>query len=454
MSITDVAAPLTWAQLGCQSDMTQVPMLWNLDQTAFYVNKRNIGLASYGPIRCTNPMAPIWNPNLGVTFNNPGNDGAWWTAGYSFGNYPRVEAENFAGFIPNEITGLYSTPWQRQIERTGKGSKYAGQATGIGRTERIITVTGSLIGSTCCGVAFGLRALSARLRGQCTGGCGQNQCAGMKLRLPLCSPVYIGNPSTGVSVESSQSPYRTLYGVHLLSGPDMLDASGPSCGGCGCGPDTEVRFTLAATIPELYDDPAPALYNLPIWGVDTDPCTWCDDETCPSGPTIFDPLCSTIPLPPVAPVLTGCGAPCKPLREVVRWAQLTNKSCCIEQQGILTIDNPGPVRNLRIEFYADQGGISPLVNPNAYRCKAYSGIAFGYLPAGRTVFDSRDGTTIVTPTGGVPTPASNLAYGVDSLPFSGSLPIPCGTSWVRVTADQADTPVGTVISVQTVNAEL
>lgn len=202
------------------------------------------------------------------------------------------ESAQFAGLMVLSVDGLDDHPEERQVT----GAVTGGAALGAARVRpRTITITGVLLGSTCCGVAYGLRWLGRALSG-CTGRrcgrrCGGGRCGGANLTLYNCCP----------TAEQAEDPEgfrawhrRTVRRVALTDGPRVIDRAGGGCGGNGggeCQLDVDmptVELVLTAATPWQWTDPIPILEDIPVPTDDGTECiTWCIHTDNP-GP---EPVC-------------------------------------------------------------------------------------------------------------------------------------------------------------------
>lgn len=224
------------------------------------------------------------------------------------------ESAQFAGFLLLEMEGIDDFP----VERTVTDAVVGGGSLGPARVKpREITVSGILLGSSCCGVEYGLNWLKMALQG-----CTEAKCGGD------CSQLYACCPSAEMTQEEFNRRYRrTLRRVALTDGPTVTGRSGTGdCGGTGCniGADIiSVEFTLTAATPWLYGDEV-ELLNVDLPRDTSDDCIeWCvhdgsgtcDGEPCrnaactATADPCADPSC-VAPTPPVptSPDICGCVA--------------------------------------------------------------------------------------------------------------------------------------------------
>lgn len=188
------------------------------------------------------------------------------------------ESYEFAGLLVTNIEGLDAAPRSRVItDRIGDGAV-------IGRARlgpRVITVTGLLIGSSCCGIDYGMRWLSAALNGPPT--CGGTSCGGTDLTYLTCCPEICEDAPDFVSAEDCAADYwRTLRDVALTDGPTATGFVGGACHCCAQCPAREVQFTLIAGRPHALRD-AVMVADGETWqpGDTESACvTWSNDPDC------------------------------------------------------------------------------------------------------------------------------------------------------------------------------
>lgn len=184
----------------------------------------------------------------------------------------------FLGFLPLSFDGVDDYPVTRSINASVSGIGSIGPQR---VAPREITVTGILLGATCCGVEYGLHWLAETLQG-CNGGA----CAGD------CVSMYQCCPPAALTPEQYNARYRrTFRRVALTSGPTVTARNGTgSCGSgtCGTGADIiTVEFTLTAGSPWAWTDAIPML-DVDLPGDDSEDCIdWCLD-----GPSSPDPACT------------------------------------------------------------------------------------------------------------------------------------------------------------------
>ncbi|MGW2102794.1 hypothetical protein ACWCPX_34925 [Streptomyces olivaceoviridis] len=176
------------------------------------------------------------------------------------------ESVEFAGVLLLSIDGIDDYPVERSVSTAVTG----GGSIGPARVQpRQMTFTAILLGSTCCGVEYGLQFLKAALQG-CTG----SQCGGDCVGMYACCP---GEEMT--REEFNAAHRRTFRRVALTSGPKVTGRNGDgSCAGgtCSMGADIiQVEWTMTAASPFAYTDPVELLdVGLPT-DTDGECIQWC-----------------------------------------------------------------------------------------------------------------------------------------------------------------------------------
>lgn len=175
------------------------------------------------------------------------------------------ESADFAGFLVTEFEGLGSTFTRANTDKITGGAV-------LGRLRpqaRTLTWRGYLFGRSDCAVQFGLKWLTANLKGtSCF-------CGGEELDLLICCPELTGTPPVSgcVSMPAIARPeacppytqpdaFRTLKNVGLIDGPKILDQRRVGCSS-GCSSDTcdgdtlviHVEFSLLAGNPYMFGCP-------------------------------------------------------------------------------------------------------------------------------------------------------------------------------------------------------
>ncbi|MBA9005912.1 hypothetical protein [Thermomonospora cellulosilytica] len=190
------------------------------------------------------------------------------------------ESYEFAGLLVTGVEGLDAAPVERPVvQRLGDGAVAGRRRYG----PRTIVVTGILLGSTCCGIDYGMRWLASALRGSMACGPGGG-CSGDDLRYLSCCPEVCEDAPAFTTVEDCAAPHwRTLRDVTLIDGPKVTGAVGASCGCCQSCPPKQVEFTLLAGRPHALRDPITVTAPGETW-TEEDPeaacVTWSNDPDC------------------------------------------------------------------------------------------------------------------------------------------------------------------------------
>jgi hypothetical protein len=177
------------------------------------------------------------------------------------------DSYDFAGLLVTEIEGIESAPVSRPVvDRIGDGAVVGRRRYG----PRTITVSGLLVGGSCCAIDYGMRWLTTALRGSLpcasTGGC-----AGDDLEYLTCCPQVCQDAPDFESASACAEPYwRTLREVSLVDAPKRTGTVGAVCSCCDTCPAVQVTFTLLAGRPHAL--------RLPVT-VTGDGETWIDSDT-------------------------------------------------------------------------------------------------------------------------------------------------------------------------------
>lgn len=232
--------------------------LWNTSRLAAYL--ANVGSPfSSGASICGCPT--LTAEVLGdEPYDTPATDPAPW-----FDPDHPVTGE-FLGFMPLRLDGLDDNPRARTVTGAVGGGGVFGPVRELPRT---VTVTGLLIGSTCCGSEFGLHYLGEALAG-CTG----DACDGD------CLTMYDCCPEAGLTPAQFNAQHRRTYRrAALVSGPTVTGREGSgTCtrGTCGAvGDIIEVEFVIVIAAPWPWTDTTELLdVTLPATGTG-DCIDWC-----------------------------------------------------------------------------------------------------------------------------------------------------------------------------------
>jgi hypothetical protein len=266
-------------------------------------------------------------------YNSPAADPApWYDPAYP-------ESANFTGFYAENFEGIGST-FTREVFPLIEGGGLLGR---LRAQPRSLTWRGFLFGKTCCGVAYGLRWLTAQLSQTRCGA----ECIGEQLDLLMCCPekeiedAQEAEPvlsDAEVAASFSDRAFRSLYRVGLVEGPLVLSERQTSCG-CGCSTIMEIEFTLVAGNPNFYREPIiladctpfPAPTDCP-WVESDDPAD-CTEEECPEPePCTADPNCPQPSLPTIVTDIDECV--CEPLVPVERCVSIPASTYGRNFQGV------------------------------------------------------------------------------------------------------------------------
>lgn len=370
------------------------------------------------------------------------------------------ESAEFCGLMVLSVDGLDDYPVTRQVT----GAVAGGAALGPGRTQaRTITVTGVLLGVTCCAVDYGLRWLAAAL-----GGTTGAQCGGDCLEQYNCCPAQFEDPEV-----FAEQHRRTVRRVALVSGPSVTAQAGTGCsgtGGCSAGADMlTVEFVLSAATPWQWTDPVTVIDQVPVPTDDGQECiTWCvhggpvdpsaplcvelsdqcpdgvpfgggceiawpdkeDTGPCSSGCRLAacpdmddlcaDPACRT-PTPPVPPPPGTCFCHALAVNAAAYELDLTDRPLWFGVAPIIDVyAGASELRNVTITIVERPTGIDDSVSceeiATAGRCDAAMVVEIGYVAPGATVtVDGQIGRALVDCAGECET-ASDV-YGRDGAPL-------------------------------------
>ncbi|MYR64408.1 hypothetical protein GTY54_52090 [Streptomyces sp. SID625] len=331
------------------------------------------------------------------------------------------ESTEFAGVMVLQVDGLDDYPVQRTVTGGISGGGAIGPARALPRT---ITVTALVLGSTCCGVDYGLHWLGEVLQG-----CGSGGCDGDCLTLYNCCPGEALDPAA-----FNEKHRRTLRRVSLVDGPKVTARAGNGCqsGECQTGADIlTVEWVMTAAVPWLWTDPLPVLEVTPPMDLDGSCVQWCllPPGQCPGGcgfaacpdPTAAcaDPRCtpSSPPLPK-APANTCFCLPLAAERACYEM-DLTGRPNWSSDVPIVTLRaGSSDLRNITVEIY--EHGDETLTceeNADVNRCSPANYFHVTFVPAGGAVtIDGQTGRALVE-CGGV-CESSPDVYGRDGEPIT------------------------------------
>lgn len=380
------------------------------------------------------------------------------------------ESQNFAGLLVT--SAVMSAPYARSVTNNiGVG----GSLSRLKKQSRTLTVTGWLIGRTCCATQYGLRWLTAVLDDP---PCGNARgCGGCDMDFLLCCPavgsgvddclrvdstVYV-RPSEDDEYERGADFFRRMHDVGVIDGPNVLDCKGSSCG-CGCGALLQVEFTLAIGDPYLYTigemeldaEPLPVCEDL-----DTCDVTWvlCEpgDEalSCPSGTDCAtDPLDPSPMLPPLpqTSIPNGPGGIplqaarlCVPVEPVKEWSSST--------LNIEIMAGDTDLRNVQVKIYSNPQGLECDDELFEDDCNSCIAVLFSYVPAGGILRFSGERRTVTVECNGVVKSAFNTVRSVDGGSFDWP-DLSCKNACVCIITDCLNVGEGGTISISRVDREL
>lgn len=365
--------------------------LWNVVRTTAYLE--NVGSPfTTGASWCScNSLTPAMLGEEDGVYTTPDTDPAPWY------DVDLPETAGFLGFLPLSVTGLEDNPRARNVTNGVGGGGVFGPSRDLPRT---ITVTGLLVGTSCCAVEFGIHYLTEALAG-CTGDACDGDCVEM---FNCCPDEAMTRP------EFLAAHRRTLRRTALVSGPTVISrvGNGGSCaqGSCGANGDIiEVEFVLVAAAPWPWTDPIPLLdVNLPIGG-SGDCIEWClsspvepGDPVCVSGECAHAPCRSAVdacadptrPVPtPPSPTIPDAGF-CIPIASErdCYTVDLSDRPQWSGDVPIITVlAGSSELRNVEIAIFERQTGTTQTCEEiaDAQRCDPLNYFFITYIPAGGAV---------------------------------------------------------------------
>ncbi|KPI33259.1 hypothetical protein OV450_1347 [Actinobacteria bacterium OV450] len=406
-----------------------------------YLQSVGSPLTSFGACVCPTLTAEVLEDE---PYTNPKDDLAPW---YD----PDVPASaEFAGFLVLSIDGADDRPVKRSYTTAVSG----GASIGPRRVQpRVLTVTGILLGATCCGVEYGLHWL-----GEALDGCTDGSCDGDCLVTYSCCP---GDEDL-TAAEFNDLYRRTFRRVALVEGPTVVSRQGTGCksGECTLGADIiTVEFVLVAGTPWPWTDIMPVL-EVPAAPDDDDECpTFCIvepgaepgtgcDGCCRLG-TCPDPILSStdafcqLPTPPPSPQAPD-SCYCLPLAatRVCYDLDLTSRPDWSVDVPVITV-RAGlyPVQRLTISFFERTGNHETLTCDEISdqdRCEAHSVYHIQHVPAGTALtIDGQTGRAVVE-CGNV-CETSPYVFGQDGAPMTVK-PLDCATYCVCFETDSGAPP--------------
>lgn len=418
--------------------------VWNLARLQAYL--ANVGTPfSTGPDICNCEM--LTPEILGESFpayQTPALDPAPW-----FDPDHAVTAE-YLGFLPLSVRGVDDNPRGRTVTNAVGGGGVFGPSRALPRT---ITVTGIIIGTTCCGAEFGMHYLSEVLSG-CSGGLCEGDC----FEMYNCCPE--GEELTPAQFNAAHR--RTFRRTALVSGPTEVRRDGTGAcarGNCAAGGDIiTVEFVLVAATPWAWTDLMPIL-DVGLPNPETSPCIdWCikypddpESDECPDSDCLFgscaqegncgDPR-NPVPAPPqpAMPPASFC-VPLGSSRECYD-IDLTDRPQWSTDVPVITLSaGSSDLRNVRILLFEKPEGtvLSCDTIADANRCDPHSQFVVTYLQAGSVItIDGQIGKAVTECNGDCQT--STTTYGdQDGGPVRIN-ELTCGTYCLCIETDPANPP--------------
>lgn len=350
-------------------------------------------------------------------YSNPGSDDAPWFS------ESEPDSFDFGGLYVLGIDGLGPGQFTRSstARASGRGAIFG---PGI-QAAPVITVTGLLIGRTCCSTAYGLRWLRNVLRGSCGDGC-----AGEDLTYLECCPEWCEDSPEFTSYADCMAPFvRILKGVTLISSPVITARIGQSCG-CDGSAMLQIQFSLSAGEPCQYREPV-LLESGVAFNTDAvdDTCEgWvlvAEGETCPDddgcgepADCLADPGCPPPPKPPTPPAPTN-PCICDPVATVSACIDVPADTIPEFAEGVPIIrvkSGSNELRQVRMRFQLNTQALPPdQLDP----CTSCGEVTLSRIPPNSEfVMDGMNRTVMINCPGGLTTDATPL-LGVSGgrLPF-------------------------------------
>ncbi|MTE20269.1 hypothetical protein F0L17_14355 [Streptomyces sp. TRM43335] len=412
----------------------------NTARLAAYLESMGSPLTSGSDIcTCATLTADVLDQPEYTTADDPDSPAPWYD--------PDIpESGDFLGFLPLAVEGVDDYP----VTRTVTNAVVGGGAIGPARARpRTITVSGILLGLTCCSVGYGLHWLAETLQG-CTGaGCGGD-----------CMTLYTCCPGEDMTAEEFNDRYRRTYRrVSLVSGPTVTGRVGSGdcqAGRCASGADiVTVEFTLVAATPWPWTDTIPLMdVALPL--DDSDACiTWCVSGS--SDPACAGPCPHAECFDPESPCADpGCAPPAPPspaLPETCFCLPLAVERDCydldLSDRPQWSTDVPmitvragaNELRGVTVAFYEKAGALEGLPCDQVAdinRCGPHSEYTIDYVPPGGVVtIDGQVGRAVLE-CGGECRTAPNV-FGRDGAPPS-FRPLDCASYCVCISSSAIDPP--------------
>lgn len=409
--------------------------LVNHARLSAYLETVGSGLSSVTPCGCDTFTAELVGD---LPYTTPEQDEAPW---YD----PDVpESADFAGLMVLSVEGLDDHPVRRSVTNAVTGGASFGRARVMPRT---ITVTGILLGATCCAVDYGFHWLAEVLTG-----CSAGQCDGDCMTLYNCCPGEDMDPDT-----FNMRHRRSIRRVALVEGPTVTARTGDGCraGECQSGADIlTVEFVLSAGTPWLWADTSPVLEAPPPMDDEGDCVQWClhgDEDGC-DGPcrlaecpdptaACADPTCRP-PAPPVPTMPDTCY--CLPLaveRDCYE-VDLTGRPGWSSDAPMFTVRaGSQDLRNVTLTLYErspNHEDLSCDEIADLERCRPHSVYHVRFVPAGGALtLDGQIGRAVVE-CGGVCETSPDV-YGASGTPPAWKM-LGCASYCLCIEADVANPP--------------
>lgn len=304
----------------------------------------------------------------------------------------------FLGMLVLGVSGIDGSTRSRNVTNAVGGGGVFGPSRELPRT---MTITGVLIGTSCCGADYGLHWLAEALEG-----CSGSACGGDCVTVYACCP-----PEGTTPAEFEQQHRRTFVRTALVSGPTVTGRQGNgSCeaGTCAGGGDLiEVEIVITAASPVPWTEPLPLLdVAIPVGGTG-DCLEWCLapsgcaaseclHRNCTADPSACaDPLLM-IPQPP-EPSLPSAGF-CIPIgpETACYSVDLSTRPAWSSDVPIVTINSGSQeLRNVRVVIYERPGSLATATCAEVAEnqaCAPANEFYVTYIPANSAVtFDGRTG---------------------------------------------------------------
>ena len=375
--------------------------VWNTARLGAYLTNVGSPFTSGGQVCSCDELTPTVLGLPYETYQTPALDDAPWYDP----DYP-VSSE-YLGFLPLSVSGVDQNPRGRSVSNAVGGGGVFGPVRSLPRT---ITVTGVIVGASCCGAEYGLHFLSEVLSG-CTG----DACDGDCFVMYACCP----DGETLTADQFNAKYRRTFRRTALVSGPTVVQRQGNgSCaaGGCAAGGDLiTVEFVLVAANPWAWTDTMPLLdvdFPQPLpdapcidWCV-MDPVTLtggCDADECLFGVCTDDSACTdplqAVPAPPQP--TTPLTSFCVPIgtESACYDIDLSDRPEWSGDAPMITIEaGSDELRNIRILLFAKPAGtlLSCDAIADTNRCDPVAEFVITYVPAGGVlVLDGQVGKALL-----------------------------------------------------------